>query len=197
MRAFGCRLLSVMLLIVGTQTVAPQSRAADPEFAGSKKLVVVQPFIEVDLMIVDLKDEGGKLSGTVVSALPISQDPLKIAAITKKADELSFAITSGGLELRFTGKPGKDGGIYGILAAQGANLPARLMPTKETKINPVDQKVAQSAQQPFAQAMQNEDVKTAQSCVYRSSRGPRGKPDDERGLREGSGRRREIRARGG
>ena len=67
MRACGCRAFSALLVILGTQLVAPTGHAADADIAGMKKLVFIGPFNEIDLLIANITQKDGKLGGEVTS----------------------------------------------------------------------------------------------------------------------------------
>jgi hypothetical protein len=158
MRAFGSRSLSPLLLLLATTAVAPTAKAADVDLTGTRKLVFIAPFMEIEVLIADVKEVDGELKADVKS-FQLVQAP-KLSVIQKKDDTISFNIIAGENELGFTGKATKDGTYLGTLSAQGTRLPARFEATKNPRVSPPDQKAQQTLAQNYGKAIGKGDLKS-------------------------------------
>src|SRR4051794_14200898 len=174
MRAFGSRSLSPLLLLLATTAVAPTAKAADVDLTGTRKLVFVAPFMEIEILIADVKDDGGKLKADVKS-FQLLQAP-KLSGIQKKDDAISFNVIAGDNELSFAGKAAKDGTYLGTLTAQGMKLPARFEATKNPRVSPPDQKGQQALVQSYNKAIGMPDLKARVKALKEMAAASQGSP---------------------
>lgn len=129
MRGLSWRYLwtALVLAVAGTGLVASRASAAEETgLKGTWKLVVsLQPLNDTDLFVLDFKPEGDALTATVGAAQP-GLEKSKVTRIERKDGKVALDVQIGGLATTFSGKPDKNGKIYGLLDLRGRAVPSRL-----------------------------------------------------------------------
>ncbi len=146
----GVAMCASALLVLGVN----QLRAAEPELAGRWKLVV-SPLTDTEFLILDAKDQDGKLEGTVVNAVAGILTAPKVQQLKHEGDKVSLMLVQGATEDPFIGKLVKEGSlagqVLGTLRFRGVLYAARLERTEAEKTEraspPADYKLYSAALQ--------------------------------------------------
>jgi hypothetical protein len=133
----------------------PATRAAD-DVTGKWNLGVIQ-ITDTDLMVLDLKEDGGKLSAEVLDSRFGARKP-EINSVAMEDGKLVLKMLLGANEAVFTQGTAKGDSIYGTFAINGQNIPARLTRTESAKLPPQDPN-AQEKLRPLITAMNSRDPK--------------------------------------
>jgi hypothetical protein len=132
--------LASALLIIGTSvSIVRPALADDAPLSGNWKLVVL-PYGEDEFAIITLTEKEGKTTGSVADAQQMMGQPT-VAAVERKDSKLTITMNGTGVNTSFKGTPVKDGSgagkFLGTVNFRGSTYPARLEPTKESKVGPL------------------------------------------------------------
>ncbi len=131
-------ILTLALLVPGLGAICSSAGAAAADLNGAWKLVIPGQLRDDELVILNIKEHGGKLEADVIdSQMPA---PPAIGQLTVKDDTLAFPMKIGAVEAVFNGKPSRDGAIYGLLKVNDQSLAARLEKTVAAKLAAPEQK---------------------------------------------------------
>jgi len=143
---------------VGLMTAGiPAARGAD-EVTGKWTLGVLVQITETDLMLIDVKNDGGKVSAEVIDSRFGAQKP-GINSAALEDGKLVLKVQLGPNEGVFTEGTANDDSIYGTFAINGQNIPARLAKTDAAKMPAPNQSAQQEKMRPLITAMQTPDPK--------------------------------------
>ncbi len=136
MRRLALRALIFNTALAATALVAPGARAANPDVNGNWKLMLVGPFRESELLLLDVKDHAGKV---VASIKDYPKQQFREVPIVSGFATHKGAVTFGvdfGVKGAFKGKTAKDGSITGVLSINDQAIPTRLVKTDAQKLEP-------------------------------------------------------------
>ena len=135
MRRLALRSLLLGLALTALALVAPRVRAADPDVTGTWKFLLVGPFQESELILVEVKDLAGKATATVKD-FPKNRfgQPPRITDFSVANGVVTMGVDFG-IPGKYTGKPVKNGSVTGILKINDQPIPARLVKTKLEKLD--------------------------------------------------------------
>lgn len=137
MRSHSLRFLLLSTALAALALAAPRVHAADPDFTGTWKIVILGPFSENELLLLDVKDEGGK---AVASVKDFSPQQFQQAPKATNFGVEKGVVTLGlniGIPITFTGKSAKDGSVSGVLKINNQVIPARFVKTDAKKVKPL------------------------------------------------------------
>jgi hypothetical protein len=169
--------LASALIVIGTSIgIARPALADDAPLSGNWKLVVL-PFGDDDFAIVNLTPKDGKPTATVVDAQQMLRKP-KVDAVEHKNGALTISLAGSGLVTSFKGTLAKDGPgagkFLGSAKFGGSTYPARLEPTKDSKVGPLKQSPMVAKR---AEIQKQTDPKSKIKLIEETIRGNHGHPN--------------------
>src|SRR3954453_11588659 len=137
MRRLAALMLAGSFLMLGGPSSRPMlaAPAGASDLDGTWKLVVL-PYGDDEFLVFEIKADGGKLAGPVVSAQTML-GPVKAAEGTAEGDRVAVRFPSQGDAMEFRGTLDQGTKARGTLKYRGTSYPARIEKTDARKVAPL------------------------------------------------------------